>query len=474
MPNQNLLTYGAKVSSVAELYYAPVAVVPPNYTVPLSTNYVFLAKPDPWTDDLNPPTPKQDQAFIKSVFKTVFVMKLVTSSDISPVIPRVDWSANTVYDYYQDTVDMFARDINNNLILNFYVKNQYDQVFKCLWNSNGALSVDQPYFEPGSYNTQAIYTGPNDGYKWHYMFTVDASLKIKFMDSTWLPIPVQGSLSQGLNIIDPLLPNNITGETPGYGDIEVINVLQGGSGYDPANAAISVVITGDGYGATATATANNGSIISINVTNPGQNYTYANAAIISAIGSNAVLQSPVSPVGGHGFDSTTELGCVNAMYSVEFNGAEETGGVNMIPTDITYHQLGIIVNPTALDTIPYPANGAIYQTTTNLVVASGFGAYQTDEKIYQSTDSTLGNAYWVGTVLSFDATNNVLYVLNTTGALNLNAPIYSTVSGTTRTLLSYSTPNMIPLSGYMAYIENRSGITRSPDGIEQVKIVLGY
>jgi hypothetical protein len=30
------------------------------------------------------------------------------------------------------------------------------------------------------------------------------------------------------------------------------------------------------------------------------------------------------------------------------------------------------------------------------------------------------------------------------------------------------------MSGYMAFIENRTGITRSEDGIEQFKIVLGY
>ena len=475
--NKNILTYGAKVSSVAELYYAPVTTIPPGYTIPLSTNYIFLAKPDPWSDDNNPPQPTQDQSFIKSVFKTIFVMKLVTSNDICPVIPRVDWDSGTTYDYYQDTIDMFAQDSNGNQILNFYVKNKYDQVFKCLWNNNGGLSTDQPYFEPGSYNTQAIYTGPNDGYKWHYMFTVNSAHKIKFMDSAWIPIPVQGSLSQGLNILNPLFTNNTTGTSVGYGDIEVINVINGGSGYDPANATISVVITGDGTGAKATASANNGSIISVNVTNTGQNYTYANAAIISTKGSGAVLQIPVSPLGGHGFDATTELGCAHAMYSVEFNGAETTQGINMVPTDITYHQVGVVINPTALDTLPYPANASIYSTTTQLVVASGFGAYQTDELVFQSSDKTLATAYlsgWVGTVLSFDATNNVLYVLNTVGTLNLNASVYSNTSGTTRTILNYTTPNLIPQSGYLAYVENRSGIQRSADGIEQIKIVIGY
>jgi len=211
-----------------------------------------------------------------------------------------------------------------------------------------------------------------------------------------------------------------------------------------------------------------GVITDVIVTNTGSNYSYANVAITSTSGSNATAIAPASPVGGHALDPISELGCRNLMVSVEFNGSE--GGV--IPTDITYHQLGIIINPTTTQTSPIPASGEIYPTTTNLVIASGFGAYVSDEIIYQG--SSLASATFSATVLSFDVGNNVVKLINTVGTPVTNAPVFGTTSGTTRTLLTYSVPNYTLFSGYMSFVENRSAIQRSVDGIEQFKIVLGY
>ena len=157
------------------------------------------------------------------------------------------------------------------------------------------------------------------------------------------------------------------------------------------------------------------------------------------------------------------------MLTSTFTGSES----GLIPTDIDYHQIGIVVNPTTLSTNPpgSPANNEIYKTTTDLVVAPGFGTYTIDETIYQGT---VDNPTFIASVLSFDSSNNVVNLINTTGTLANNNPVFGVTSGTTRTLLSYSTPNFVTLSGYLSYIENRTGIQRSADGIEQFKIVLGF
>jgi hypothetical protein len=455
MTTTNLLTYNAKVTSVEQVYFTPVAVVPPYYTVPLSSLYCFLSKVDPWDDDNNPPVPTQDQKYLKQVFKNMFVAKQIQSNELSPVVRRVNWTSGITYDYYRDDVDMFQTDINGNYVLNFYVKNRYDQVFKCLWNNNGSPSTLEPYFEPGSYGTNNIYQS-NDGYKWKYIYTIDLGSKVKFMDTNWMPVPV------GANTPNPLV------SSAGAGSIDVINVTNGGSGYDLANAVVTVTVTGDGLGATGTVNVANGSISDIIVTNPGTNYTKANVSITSTKGSGAIAIAPTSPIGGHGFDAASELGISHIMFSIEFDGSEKGN----IPTDITYHQLGIVINPTTLNDNPSPANGSMYKTTTDLVVAPGFGTYVNDEIVYQ-TDKN-GNVTFTGTILSFDVASNVIRLINTTGTLTTNASIYGKVSLTTRTLLTYSVPNFQIFSGYLSYIENRSGITRSADGIEQFKLVLGY
>ncbi len=454
MANKNLLTYNAKVTQVEQDYFAPVASVSGS-KIPVSTMYCFLSRVLPWTNETQPATPSQDQKSIKDIYKNIFVVKKINASNISPVIQRIDWESGYVYDYYQDDVDMFELDLNGFLIREFYVRNKYDQVFKCLWNNNGGVTSDEPFFQPGSYGTDNIFTG-TDGYKWKFMYTIDVGRKTKFMDITWMPVPVQKTA-----------PDPNSGKA-GWGDIEVINVVNTGSGYDPANAVLSIVITGDGTGANATAKVVNNEITDVLVVNQGSNYTFANVSVVSALGSNATFIAPVSPIGGHGYDSVSELGCSRTMVTIEFNGSENGN----IPIDIDYRQVGLIVNPTALSTSPNPANAAIYKTTTDVVVAPGFGIYGLDETVYQGT--SLETASFTGTVLSFDEASNVIKLINTTGTRTLNAPINGNSTQTSRTVLTVSTPDFVIYSGFLTYIENRASVQRSVDGIEQFKFVLKY
>jgi len=455
MSNKNIITTEAKVVQVQQVYYSPVAVVPPNIDIPLGTIYCFLSKVDPWDDENNPPLPASDQKSLKQVFKNIFAVKLIKTSDISPVIERIDWSSGIVYSYYRDDINMIEQDENGNLVNKFYVKNKYDQVFKCLWNNNGTPSTVEPYFEPGSYGTNNIFKGA-DNYKWKYIYTIDTGLKVKFMDKTWIPVTV------GSNTPNPLLTS------AGAGSIDAINVTNGGSGYDPANSFVTITVTGDGTGAVATANVVGGVIQDVIVVSPGSNYTYANVSITSTVGSNASAFAPTSPIGGHGFDPISELGCSHIMFTTEFNGSE--GGV--IPTDIDFHQVGLMVNPTTKELSPNPANGTIYRTTTDFIVAPGFGVYTADETVYQGT--SLETATFTAKVLSFNTSTNVVNLINITGTPITNSPVFGNTSKTTRTLLTYSTPNFVIYSGYISFIENRTGVQRSADGIEQFRFVLGY
>jgi hypothetical protein len=156
------------------------------------------------------------------------------------------------------------------------------------------------------------------------------------------------------------------------------------------------------------------------------------------------------------------------MVTVEFNGDE--GGI--IPIDIDYRQVGLLVNPSALSAAPNPANGSIYKTSTDIIVAPGFGIYDLDEIVYQG--NSLETATFSATVLTFDEAPNVIRLINTAGTIIKNAPIFGNNTKTTRTILDYSTPDFITFSGFLTYVENRESVQRSSDGIEQFKFVLGY
>jgi hypothetical protein len=473
VPNLNTLTNHAKVIRVETDYYNPTAKV---YGNPIGSIYAFIGQEDSWPliNSVETPTkPTEDQAYLKKVFKNIFAVKLINNNNVSPVISRINWANNKNYFAYSDNVNMNAKDNSGFPLYNFYIKNRYDQVFKCLANNNGGLSTTEPYFQPGSYGTNNIYQG-NDLYKWKYMYTIDAGLKKNFLDTDWMPVPV------GANTPQPYLTR------AGYGDIEVINVVNGGSGYDAVNTYIVVSVTGDGVGVIANVTSSevtDGVIKDIIIKSgySGKNYTYANVAItaytsanlsyVSPNGTGATAVAPVSPVGGHSYDVISELGCNHIMYTAEFNGTE--GGI--IPTTgVNYRQVGILVNPQIYGPSgPILANGAIYNTTTQFLLSSGGGNVYSSDEIVQQKDSN-GNVTYYGTVLNFNTSSNLLQLINTIGTYTVGQSIIGATSGASRVVLSVTEPTLIPFSGYITYIENRVGVQRSSDGIEQFKFVLGY
>lgn len=486
-PNLNILTYQSKVVYVEQEYYTPTVIIPATGR-PISLPYAFFSKVDPWPLDATtnselPAQPTQDQKYLKSVYKNIFFVKQILSGDISPVIERIDWTSGTQYSYYQDNIDMMELNVNGLLVNQFYVRNIYNQIFKCLWNASGAPSTVMPYFQPGNYGTNGIFVGA-DNYKWHYMFTIATGDQVNFMDSSWIPVRITTGDS-ATTILNPLASNPNTGIPAGSGDIEVINITNGGSGYNTSNV-ITVTITGDGTAAngapftsaSAVVTASQivaGAITDITITDAGRNYTYANVTITSDSGSGATAVVPVSPVGGHGFDPISELGCHHIMMTVELKG-DENGN---LPTNIDYAQVGILINPLAHSTYPYAANGVSYNTSTPITVASGAGSYSNDE-VVQQVDPVTGKLLFSGTVLNFSYSlstlTNVVQLINTTGTPTLNLGLTGT-SGCSRTVINVpndTTPDFIRYSGYIAYIENRASVQRSIDGIEQFKFVLGY
>lgn len=466
--NKNILTNNFKTSQIEQTYYSPSATVAGK---PVNTFFVVLSKVDNWPDDANPITPLQTQKYLKEVFKNIFVAKKLSSNNISPVTQRINWTLNTIYDVYDDNADMFAKNANGTFVKSFYVKNRFDQVFKCLWNNNNRASINEPYFQPGSYGTNNIFAG-QDGYKWKYMYTIDVGNKKTFMDSYWMPVPI------GTNNLSPFAT------AAGIGDVEVINIINPGTGYDSVNSFIVVSVTGSN---TTPVRSNvsvnaNGTIQDIIISNPGKDYTTSNVSItaytsanlrfVSPLGSNATAIAPVSPVGGHGFDPISEFGCDKVMFVCEFN-ADESG---YVPTDIDYRQIGLLVNPSAFaganNKYAPVANANIYRTTTELVVSSGAGTYTNDETVQQQDSNT--NTYFTGTVLSFDASRNIIKLINTVGTPKLNESVFNSTKSVSRTLSSINYPELVPFSGYITYIENRSPIQRSADGIEQFRFVVSF
>jgi hypothetical protein len=449
-----LTTYGA-TTQVETSYFFVVSGsgYVPSYD---TSSYLFIGKVNPWPDDTNPPQPIQSQAEIKTAFKNMVAAKLLTSSNMAPVVPRADWMSGETYSAYSDSEDMFERDVGGNLIKQFYVRNHFDQIFKCLSNNGGNPSTVEPILQAGTTEpSQTLYL--DDGYKWIYVTTINKGLKKDFFDNNWMPI-VPGS--QGINVENKA----------GLGSINAINVTNGGDGtyIDGFNSTI-ITIDGDGRGAAAYANVESGYVKDIIVTNSGNNYTNATVTISTGpgfTGNNATAIPVISPVGGHGSDPITELGCRHLMISAEINGSEN----GLVPTDIAFRQLGIVVNPELKD--GSTPKELIYNTTDLGYVSYGTLGYTIGEIVYQGTD--VANSTFNAEVCSFDSTNNVIHMINIEGNYSIGSPVYGESSGTTRVLLDYTKTDFAVGSGAMMYFENRTPIQRSPNGNEQLRLLLSF
>ena len=154
------------------------------------------------------------------------------------------------------------------------------------------------------------------------------------------------------------------------------------------------------------------------------------------------------------------------MISAEINGSEN----GLVPTDIAFRQLGIVVNPELKDgTTP---KELIYNTTDMAYVSYGTLGYTIGETVYQGSD--ILNPTFNAEVCSFDSTNNIIHMINIEGNYSIGSPVYGESSGTTRVLLDYTKTDFGVGSGHMMYFENRTPIQRSPSGNEQLRLLLSF
>lgn len=95
-----LTTYGS-TSQVESNYFFVISGTGyvPRYT---TSSYIFIGRVEPWINENDPDSPTQNQIVLKNTFKNIIAAKLLTSSNMCPVVRRIDWTANTVYQYYKD------------------------------------------------------------------------------------------------------------------------------------------------------------------------------------------------------------------------------------------------------------------------------------------------------------------------------------------------------------------------------------
>jgi len=522
-------------------------------SVPLANVYILIGRSLPWAntanaanfDDVTITTPHNTTHYENGIKRDGLILTRITSNDIQPVIPRVDWSNNTVYVAYDQTANLFikvldtqvsggnvnvsaglANTVNANginftssspvisvgdyikigteikeviksnataLVVNsnftsaytsanifevnysttqysnkFYVRNGQDQVFKCLFNNNDAQSNTMPQITIGGELPENPYIETIDGYKWKYMYTIPSGLKNKFFTDKYMPV----------------LRDTVVFDNAKDGRIDIIKIVSGGDGHfagSNVNNYSVVSVTGDGTLANVTVDVVNGVITDINILNGGNNYTTAtitiNDPLKQSISNTANLQAVISPQYGHGQDPQKELGGSNIMISVDFEG--DVAGELPVENDggDSIRQISLVKDVKLANGIF--GNASNFPMYTKIFTSNPPVDFSRNETVFVVSDEASGfeNSIFNAKVIHFDSTNNVLYVNNIVGNVNLiegKKITQKDAPSAFATVFSVTKPDINIFSGEIMYIENRAKITRNENQTESTRFVVEF
>ena len=455
------------------------------------------------------PLDNQEEKF--EIYDDMIAVKRITSSYARHVVRRYNWdlSANPKFDMWKPDYSSLKTTATGESSLSagkYAVMNSSYEVFVCLYNGTNPSNLTgqnatyppatQPVSGQGSYSN-GIYTEPNGtaGYVWKFMYTIPTDDVIKFLSTDFMPIVLDSTIQSGA--VD--------------GKIEVALLTDAGANL-PTSATLYAAILGDGSGGKVSITTNgSGAITGVSVIDGGSGYTYGNVvlkngylytnsgltttATVSAT-AKGQIEVIIPPQGGHGADPVLEMNAKRVMLNIRLTYAEGSGD---FPVDNDFRRIGIIQDPIQYGSSSYlTADNASALYAVKLTGVTG--NFVVDEQITQTNSGLVSK----GTVVSWTLDNGS----TTDGVLKYyQSPAQHTDNGVVRAFVStaanpivggtsarqgtvattynstllgvnftsgLSTPEIKNNSGETIYVENRRLITRAPDQIEDIKLVIEF
>ena len=477
-----------------------------------------------YADENIPPLPLDNQREKIALYDELIAAKRITSAFARTVIRRYNWDiqVNPTFDMWKPDYSATpggggqigketATGATSIADAKFYVMNSQYEVFKCLYNgeapgNNGLPATEEPTVAGANYDAATgLYTETTgNGYVWKYMYTIPTDDVLKFLSSDFMPI---------------VLPNNASRQAVEAlaiaGAIDAVVVEDAGTTNSvPASATLYAPIKGDGTGGVVEiVTSGTGTITSASVAVRGSGYTYANILLNSlftdqalstaysgaAYNGDAAIEAILPPPGGHGSDHETELNGKRVMTNIRLT-YDEGGGD--FPVDNDFRRIGIIADPLNEDNSQYATDDTLSGLKA-LRITGATADFNVDEEITQSVNNNNNTAK--GTVVSWtldggSTTTGVLKYIQTNDEHTDQGVVYdfedpnagsalvigsqSTAEGSvtlfTGNLLGsefldgVALPDIKNNSGEVIYVENRRLITRAPDQIEDIKLVIEF
>ena len=472
------------------------------------------------TEDI-PPLPLDNQREKIAVYDELIAAKRITDAFARTVIRRYNWDlvANPKFDMWKPDYSatpggggqvgkQTATNQNSISDAKFYLMNSDYEVFKCLYNGenvanpSGQNATEEPKTSGGNYASgTGLYTETSGaGYIWKYMYTMPTDDVLRFLSSDFMPIVLPANNTR----------TAVTGAAVA-GAIDVALIEDGGANL-PASQTLFTSIKGDGTGGVIEfATDGSGTITSASVQARGQDYTYANvllgngnlfsdAGLTTAVGTPAngvgAIEVVMPPQGGHGFDHELELNGKRVMTNIRLTYAEGSGD---FPVDNDFRRIGILKDPFNWGTTTFSTADTL-SGLKSVKITGATADFIPDEQISQtvtggtakgtvvswtldSGSSTAGVLKYIqtndahtdqGVVEAFESNgSNAISGVLSAAAGNVDTTYASTLLGVTFTS-GLAAPEIANNSGDIIYQENRRLITRAPDQIEDIKLVIEF
>jgi hypothetical protein len=372
--------------------------------------------------------------------------KKVNRADVCHVVPRINWAIGQIYDFYDD------RDQNIDT-KQFYVMNSNYDVYVCLWNNNRQPSTSQPISR-----SSRSFEMP-DGYKWKYLYTIEAADQLRFLTSRWMPVR----------------SNSVVQRSAVDGKIEVIIPQTFGSDYDNNKANNIITVQGDGEGLLIDHELIDNQITEYVVLDGGAGYKYANINVIHTLGlgQGATSRIVIPPKGGHGANPIAELFARYVMLNSRIEYAE---GFSDFPTDVEYRTIGIVKDPKDIYGNPVDKITANANYVLRCTVDSGADFRKNQ---YITGNISGANAFIVTSNVVNSTTVDVRYIqgFNLTEnfkSFNIGEEITASNTSSIGVVTEIAPPEIVPYSGEILYIDRRPPVTRAPDQAENIHIVIAF
>lgn len=490
--------------------------------------YAFAASPNEWTGNTVPAETSDDYSTNFYNNWTMLFGKKLTNTDIFPVAKRINWASNTVYAKYDNTSTKLANS-------NFYVMTTptetggYYHIFKCIDNSNGAVSTAKPDLIQYSSFTKA------DGYTWRYICSISDKVFSRFATDSFIPIYANAAISEsaydysGIDIVNIQdagsgytvfhqgtvesvvnstviqISNTASGSLNYYSNsavyfyanthtsqlANVVSSASNGSGiYITLSTAANtsaiiptttsyyigprVVFDTDGIEqpmARATVNANTFSISSIQVIDTGYGVTRANVSILTSAyalaSTNTATAANVSCIAPPPGGHGSNPVNELGIRGIAINFKFANGEINTIPTNVKYNKIGIIKNPYNVT-----ANGTKSATAYTSNTFNGLINAEPGTAVTFTVSDTITGANSGAKALVAFSNSSVLKLVGDKRFVN-GEIIYDTSNNqTTITVNAASTADIYTKDLYPLYTQNIDTTERSNTQIESFRIII--